>query len=304
MWKAFIYPRALANLFGGTSAGDGYKVDWLSDTIRLVGLKSTYTPSDTDEFFADVSADQISSSIDSTHHPSGGGTAGLKTLSYSGGVVTAHATGLSLFNGSGISAGSDIRWLAVYDDTVTDDPLLGYVDFNKLFLEPNSDSLYAICSAIDFKFHAPQAGQCLWYGKALANALGGETSGEDRRTDYLSDSIKVALLSDAYVPDLDADEQFSAIDGDEISGAGYSAGGVALSGKTLTLSGKTLSFGADDPSWATVTAAGARWAVAYNATNGDTPLLWVFDLYGPHSPAAEDVAIRFPGGVAVTLRTV
>ena len=307
MWKAFMYPKALANLFGGTSAGDAYQMDWLSDTIKIAGLKSAYTPSDTDEVYADVSSHEISSTIDATNHPAGGQTVGSKTVTYSGGVVHAAGSGLGLHrNNFDINDTHDIRWAVVYDDSVTDDPLLGYVDFNKLIGHEGPTDflpLNALATGLDFTFASPSTGQCRWFGKAMANALGGETSGESRATDYLSDIIKVALMTETYAPNLDTDEQFSSISANEVSGTGYTAGGVALGSKTLALSSKTLSFGAADPTW-TLTATAARWGVAYNDTNADKPLLWLYDLFGPHSPASEAMNVHFAGGIAATLKCV
>lgn len=74
--------------------------------------------------------------------------------------------------------------------------------------------------------------QMYLYGKALANMLGGETAGESVAIDYLSDTIKAALTTSAYTPNLDTHEFFSDVT-NEITGTGYSAGGVALSSKTI-----------------------------------------------------------------------
>lgn len=71
------------------------------------------------------------------------------------------------------------------------------------------------------------------YGKALANLLGGETSGETNAVDYLSDTIKIALLGAGYTPNLDTHEFFSDVSAQEVSGAGYTAGGATLASKTI-----------------------------------------------------------------------
>lgn len=71
------------------------------------------------------------------------------------------------------------------------------------------------------------------YGKAFANLLGGETSGETSAVDYLSDTIKVALCTSSYAYNLDTHEFFSDVT-NEITGTGYTSGGATLGSKTIT----------------------------------------------------------------------
>ena len=62
------------------------------------------------------------------------------------------------------------------------------------------------------------------FNEALTSIVKGEI-------DYLNDTIKVALFTDA--PDIDNDQYFSDLSG-EASGAGYTAGGETLTSKTVT----------------------------------------------------------------------
>lgn len=94
--------------------------------------------------------------------------------------------------------------------------------------------------------------QLYLYGKAYANLLGGETSGESSAVDFLSDTIKAALTTSAYTPNRDTHEFFSDIT-NEISGTGYTAGGATLGSKTIT-------YTAAD-SWATARANSTAYAV-------------------------------------------
>ncbi len=71
------------------------------------------------------------------------------------------------------------------------------------------------------------------YGKSYANLLGGEIAGDTFAVDFLSDTIKVALHTSSYAPNLDTDEVFSDAT-NEVTGTGYSAGGVTLASKTIT----------------------------------------------------------------------
>lgn len=70
------------------------------------------------------------------------------------------------------------------------------------------------------------------YGKAIANAFGGEVAGDAFQTDFLSDTIKVMLTTSTYSPNLDTHETKADVT-NEISGTGYTAGGVTLASKTI-----------------------------------------------------------------------
>ena len=74
-----------------------------------------------------------------------------------------------------------------------------------------------------------------WYSKALANLMGGESGADAFAVDYLSDTIKLALLDNTHTPGLDTHEVFSDVEADEIAGTGYSAGGATLGTKTITV---------------------------------------------------------------------
>ena len=109
----------------------------------------------------------------------------------------------------------------------------------------------------------------LMYGKAIANAFGGETAGESSKVDWLSDDIRVALVTSAYTPNQDTDEFWSDVVANEVVGTGYTANGAALANKTLTYTAGTNvnKFDADDVSWPASTIT-ARYAVIYNRTPG------------------------------------
>lgn len=90
------------------------------------------------------------------------------------------------------------------------------------------------------------------YGKGHANLLGGEVSGDTFAIDFLSDTIKMALASASYTPNLDTHEVFSDMT-NEVSGTGYSAGGATLGSKTIIYTAAN--------SWATTWATGTAYAV-------------------------------------------
>jgi hypothetical protein len=72
-----------------------------------------------------------------------------------------------------------------------------------------------------------------WYGKAFANILGGETAPESSRIDFLSDDMRIMLMTSSYTPNIDTHEFQSDIT-NEVVGTGYTTGGLALSSKTIT----------------------------------------------------------------------
>jgi len=103
-----------------------------------------------------------------------------------------------------------------------------------------------------------------------------------KKIDWVNDSIKVALLNDTYVPDQDTQEFFSDVVASEITGTGYTAGGMALANKSLTYDGatNTTKLDADDVVWANATLS-ARYAVFYDAQSGvnsTNPLIAYFDF--------------------------
>lgn len=99
--------------------------------------------------------------------------------------------------------------------------------------------------------------------------------------DLDSDTIKLALLTSAYTPDIDAHVNFSDVSANEVSGTGYAAGGASLANKTVTQdnTGNAGVFDADDVSWpgSTIT---ARYGILYKSTGtpSTSPLIGYIDF--------------------------
>jgi len=77
---------------------------------------------------------------------------------------------------------------------------------------------------------------------------------------------KVALWTDTGTYDLVTDDQYAVApwNANEITGTGYTAGGVVLTTTVYTHSaGGLVKWDADDPSWTTATFSGVRGAVYY-----------------------------------------
>jgi len=80
----------------------------------------------------------------------------------------------------------------------------------------------------------------------------------------LTDTLKIALYTSSASLDEATTVYTSA---DEVSGAGYTAGGQDITGVTLNTSGFSVYSSFDNPSW--VGPLTARYALIYNASKGD-----------------------------------
>jgi hypothetical protein len=80
-------------------------------------------------------------------------------------------------------------------------------------------------------------------------------------------AIKVLMTTDTYAPDFNVHDFRDDVT-NEVTGTGYSAGGVVMTGTTLTVSGGNLTYDGNDVSWATSTIANAMCAVGYIGRGG------------------------------------
>lgn len=98
------------------------------------------------------------------------------------------------------------------------------------------------------------------YGNFLLKAL-------NKEVDFDSDTIKVALLTSSYTPDQDAHDYFNDVSTYEVTGTGYTAGGITLASKTATYDSGTnvIVLDAADVTWSSSTIT-ARYAVVYDST--------------------------------------
>lgn len=146
-------------------------------------------------------------------------------------------------------------------------------------------------------------GDIKWVGKIAANLLGGETAGESKASDFLSNTIKVMLTTSAFTPDQDTLEFKSDVT-NEISGTGYTAGGATLTNKTLTYTAGTnvLKIDADDLSWPGATFT-TRWGVMYDDTPvaaGDKIVYCSIDFGADKSPSNAAFTIIFAAAGILT----
>jgi len=128
------------------------------------------------------------------------------------------------------------------------------------------------------------------YGQFLSQAL-------NKEIDWDTDTIRVALLTNAYTPDQDAHNYFDDVVANEVTGTGYTAGGSTLSNKTNTYNSATnvIVLDADDVTWSSSTIT-ARYAVIYNAspaTNATRPLIGYVDFGSDQSSSNGNFTITW-----------
>jgi len=118
------------------------------------------------------------------------------------------------------------------------------------------------------------------------------------KIDLASDTIKCALVTSTYTPNIDTHDFFDDIT-NEVTGTGYTAGGATLATKTWTLNTALdkMVFDADDASWPASTIT-ARYAVLYKDTGtpSTSPLIMIFDFGVNQSSAASEFKIVWNSG--------
>lgn len=116
-----------------------------------------------------------------------------------------------------------------------------------------------------------------WYGAAFKNYLAGTTNAS---WDWDTDTIKISLHTSTYVPDPDTHDFYNDVT-NEVSSAGYSAGGATLtcSAPAVSAGSNEVQFDATDVSWTGVTFT-ARYAVVYKSTGtaSTSPLIAYIDF--------------------------
>ncbi len=113
--------------------------------------------------------------------------------------------------------------------------------------------------------------------------------------DLDSDTIKIALYTSSASLDATTDTYTTS---NEVSGAGYTAGGETLANASVIENGTSGCFDSDDPEWTSATFT-ARGALIYNDTDGDRAIA-VLDFGGDFSVAGGTFKIVFPAQTANT----
>ena len=121
----------------------------------------------------------------------------------------------------------------------------------------------------------------------------------DEQHDLVADTLKIAL----YTSSANLDASTTAFTtSNEISGTGYSSGGVELTSRTVSTSGTTAFFDADDPTWTSASFT-ARGALIYNSTNSNKAIA-VLNFGGDFTVSSGTFRIVFPAAGASAIITI
>jgi hypothetical protein len=115
----------------------------------------------------------------------------------------------------------------------------------------------------------------------------------NKEQDLEADTLKIALYTSSATLGA-ATTAYSTTN--EISGTGYSAGGVTLTSTTVATTGTTAYFDAADPEWTSASFT-ARGALIYNSTNADKAIA-VLDFGGDFTVSSGTFRIVFPAAGA------
>jgi hypothetical protein len=103
---------------------------------------------------------------------------------------------------------------------------------------------------------------------------------------WLGDDMKVALMKPTWVPNVDAPMSFSALQAaNEITGPGYTAGGLALAGKSTPYNAAQdrTDLVAADSTWGPGATFDAGFAVVYDNTHPSKIVWSIVDFEGTKS---------------------
>lgn len=131
------------------------------------------------------------------------------------------------------------------------------------------------------------------YGLTLEkqmNATALPTNGLESET-----AVKVLMVTDSEVPNFDTHDFRNDVV-QEVTGTGYTAGGVVITGTELTLSGGVLTYDANDASWAGSTIANAMAAIGYFGRGGASSadeLVFLSDFVTAASSSSGTFAIQW-----------
>jgi hypothetical protein len=112
---------------------------------------------------------------------------------------------------------------------------------------------------------------------------------------------KGALISNAATPNFDTHDHWADLSGSEVSGTGWAAGGIALTGTAVTVSSGTLVYDADDVSESGTTLTNARAYVLYADALANDDLIVLVDFGADYSTSAGTFSITWNAGGIFTI---
>ncbi len=119
-----------------------------------------------------------------------------------------------------------------------------------------------------------------------------------------SDTIKIALVTSSYSPDIDTHIYFGSVTNEVAGTLGYTSGGATLANGTVTM-GTAADKGvydADNVTWGTSTIT-ARGAVLYKSTGtaASSPLIAYFDFTTDQSSSSGNFTIQWNASGIINL---
>ena len=127
------------------------------------------------------------------------------------------------------------------------------------------------------------------------DTTGSSASNAARVIDFDTDTLKIMLCTSSYAPDAATQACKNSVT-NEVTGTGYTAGGITLTNCTVTLVGDTVTFDADDVTWFESVGGftDARYAVIYkdSGTANTSTLFAYIDLISNKGNADADLVIQ------------
>jgi hypothetical protein len=99
-------------------------------------------------------------------------------------------------------------------------------------------------------------------------------------TNFDQDDHKAAMFTDSITPNFDSDTAYGSApyNANEVSGAGYTAGGNTLTGSTIVGSSGSLVHDATDVAWSSSTITNAMCALVYADAETGNNVLYLVDF--------------------------
>ncbi|OLT13069.1 hypothetical protein BJF79_03770 [Actinomadura sp. CNU-125] len=124
--------------------------------------------------------------------------------------------------------------------------------------------------------------------------------------DLSSTGNKWALFTNLITPNFTTDTAYGVApyDTNEVSGAGYTAGGAAVASPTLTGASGVITYDQADTSWPTSTITGARCALLYADGLASNSVICLVDFGADYSTSNGTLAVQWNAAGVFTLDLV